>query len=181
MSMWGRRHSLASAEDACGRTRGPRLAIAALVTLAAALACGPIGPLSGGRLGGTVHADPPADWAAAAEADTVQLETRPDDPYSVNVWCGVLDGRLYVPTSLILGPDDPAEREWVRNVEADPRVRLRIDDDVYELRAVRVEDAGEREAARAMLMQKYEVEADEHSEMAWLYRLEARTGGAAGG
>ena len=147
---------------------------AALGLLLVSVACGPLGPISGGRLRGPVE-PPPPDWSAAAEADTVQLETRPGDPYSVNVWCGVLDGRLYVPTSLILGPDDPTEREWVRNVTRDPRVRLRVDGTVYELVAVRVEDPAEVLAARTLLLAKYETEPDDHSGKAWIFRLEPRS------
>jgi hypothetical protein len=103
-----------------------------------------------------------------------QLETGPDDPCSVNTWIGSHDGRLYVPTSLILGADEPLEREWVRNVEADPRVRVRIDGTVYELLAVRVEDAATLEAVRATLLTKYEEEADDHARNAWIYELARR-------
>lgn len=151
--------------------------LAPLLAVGVLVACGPLGPISGGRLRGSVEA-PPADWSAAHAAETVQLESHPDDPYSVNVWCGALDGRLYVPTSLILGPDDPSEREWVRNAMDDPRVRLRVDGVVYELVAVRVDDPAEIEAARAMLLAKYETEPDEHSGKAWIFRLEPRPAGS---
>jgi hypothetical protein len=43
-------------------------------------------------------------------------------------------------------------KRWVRNVEADPRVRLRIGDVLYAGRAVRVTDQAEADAvARASL------------------------------
>ena len=137
-------------------------------------ACGPIGPIPGGALRGPVHEGEAPDWAFVADVENVQLESRPDDPYSVNVWCGEVDGRLYVPTSLILGPDDPNERSWVRNVIESPDVRLRIDGTVYELRAVRVDDQAERERVRSALLAKYEVEADAHAEQAWIFRMEPR-------
>ncbi len=150
-----------------------RPALFALPLLLLSAACGPIGPLAGGSLGGPV-APAPGDWQAVAEVEQIQLESRPEDPHSVNTWCGVVDGALYVPSSLIMGPDDPAERGWVRNVVADPRVRLRIDGTVYELRAVRVEEEGERERVRSALMAKYEVEPDAHSAAAWIFRMEPR-------
>jgi hypothetical protein len=140
----------------------------------ATLACGPIGPISGGRLGGPVHQGPPPQWQASSEIETIQLESRPDDPHSVNVWFAVDGGVLYVPTSLILGPDDPEEREWVRNTIADPRVRLRIDGTVYPLHAARVEDEEERERVRAVFVGKYDIELDEHANRSWLFRMTAR-------
>ncbi|MBW2388761.1 MAG: nitroreductase family deazaflavin-dependent oxidoreductase, partial [Deltaproteobacteria bacterium] len=119
------------------------LAIALLSTACGSF--GPLGPISGGHLRGEVHAGPVTDWAFAQEIETVQLETNPESPHSVNTWIGIVEGHAYIPTSLILGPDDPREREWVANVVADPRVRVRIDGVVYELKVVRVEDASERE------------------------------------
>lgn len=139
-----------------------------------ALACGPLGPLSGGKLGGEPHRGDLPSWDFVADVETVQLETRPDDPYSVNTWIGSYEGRLVVPTSLILGDDEPTEREWVRNVQADPRVRLRIEGVVYELKARRVEDEATLEGARAALLSKYEVEADDHARRAWIYELGPR-------
>ena len=150
------------------------LRIPILLAVALATGCGgPISMVPGGELSGPVQATP-ADWAFSNDHETVQLETRPTDPYSVNVWCGAHEGALYVPTSLILGPDDPNERDWVRFVAEDPRVRLRIDGVVYELRAVRVEDPGEREAVRARLLAKYERENDDHAQQAWIFRMEPR-------
>ncbi len=47
--------------------------------------CGPFLLLPGGKLGGAT-APAPSDWAFADEVNTAQLETRPEDPYSVNIW-----------------------------------------------------------------------------------------------
>ena len=149
-------------------------AIPWIVFVMLGVGCGPIGPLSGGRLGGEPHAGALPSWEFVADVETVQLETRPDDPYSVNTWIGSYEGRLYVPTSLILGADEPLEREWVRNVEADPRVRLRIEGTVYELAARRVTDEATAEAVRAALLEKYETEADDHARRAWIYELGPR-------
>jgi len=107
----------------------------------------------------------------------VQVETRGAEPHSVNTWCAALDGKLYVPTSMIRGPKNPAEREWVRNVQRDPAVRLRVGDTLYDLVAVRVTDPAELEAARARLEAKYALdpaERDPEREI-WIFRLEARS------
>lgn len=149
---------------------------AALVVLAVSLltGCGPLGPIPGGALGGEVHSGAPPDWRSFADVDQIQLETRPADPYSVNTWIGVYRGRPYVPTSLILGADDPMDRQWVKNVLEDPNVRARVEGVVYPLRAVRVEDEVELAAVRALLLEKYEVEADEHVDQGWIFRLDPR-------
>lgn len=146
---------------------------ALMAVLLGSLACGPLGPIPGGRLRG--HVEPaPASWSAVESVRTVQLETRPDDPHSVNVWSGVVGDRLYIATSLIRGTDVPAERDWVRHVLADPRVRLRVDGRIYELEAIRVEDHTLAAAVRDAMIAKYEVEPDAHSDAAWVFRLEPR-------
>lgn len=136
-------------------------------------ACGPLGPFSGGALRGEVHGGAPPSAEIGAH-ETVQLETSPDDPHSVNIWIADVDGKLYIATSLILGADDPRERAWVQNVEQDSRVRLRADGVVYLFDARRVEQEPERTDAFTKLVAKYEVELDEHAQGAWIYRLDPR-------
>jgi hypothetical protein len=139
---------------AAGRTGSTVLF--ALVT-ACALACGPVGPFSGGALRGPVGDPVVSDWSFAATVETAQLETRPDDPHSVNTWFATIDDRLYVPTSMILGPKQPSQRSWVTRVEADPRVRIRLGQTVYERIARRVEDPSDPER------------------VIWIYRLDPRS------
>ena len=102
--------------------------------------CGPIGPIPGGALSGELGPAGATDWSGAAEVENAQLETRPDDPHSVNTWFAPIGERLYVPTSMILGPKNPAGRSWVDHVGVDDRVRIRLGDTIYERRAVRVAD-----------------------------------------
>jgi hypothetical protein len=151
--------------------RGPWLAL-----LLALAGCGPLGPLSGGALRGPVHEQAVTDWSFTADIQTVQLQTNPADPHSVNTWCVGIGDRLYVPTSMIRGPKSPSERDWVKNVAADPAVRIRIDGAVYERVAIRVSDPSEYDAARAALEQKYALdpaERDPEREI-WIFRLEPR-------
>lgn len=150
---------------------------ALVLGLAIALcACGgPVGPFAGGELSGEVK-PAPSDWGLVANVKEAQLETNPSAPRSVNVWLATEGGALYISSSLIRGPKLPTEREWVRDVEADERVRMRIESVVYELRAVRVLDEGEAAAARAALETKYELGADDMDaeREVWVFRLEAR-------
>jgi hypothetical protein len=148
------------------------LVLPVLFTLA-----GPLGPFPGGRLSGDVaDTGTVASWDFVDDTETCQLESNPADPHSVNTWCTGHSGNLYVPTSMILGPKIPTERGWVQNVQADPRVRVRIGERVYEARAVRVTRDDEIEAVRAALEKKYALDpADRDAEREiWYYRMEPR-------
>jgi hypothetical protein len=97
---------------------------------------GPFLVFPGGALSGEVVEPAPGDWSFV-ESSFVDLETRPSDPYSVEVNFFVKDGKLYV---------DPAEgRRWLDHIREDPNVRVRFDGKVYALRAVLVEDPVELE------------------------------------
>jgi hypothetical protein len=153
-----------------------RSSIPVLFALALTACDGPLGPFAGGALSGEGK-PPPESWELAAGAEQVQLETNPAEPHSVNTWIGVVDGVAYIPSSMIRGPKQPSEREWVRNVGADDRVRVRIDGAIYELRAVRVADgSAEHRAAHDALVAKYALdEGDLDPERSiWIYRLQVR-------
>jgi hypothetical protein len=147
-----------------------------LIALVFLFGCGgPVGPIPGGALSGNLK-PAPADWSFIENVEQVQLETNPVEPHSVNTWIGTSGGALYLPTSMIRGPKLPTERAWVRNVEADERVRLRVGDDVYELRAERVVDDTEAASARAALVNKYALGADDMDpeREIWIFRLSPR-------
>jgi hypothetical protein len=152
-----------------------RSALALGLAIALSACDGPLGPFSGGELSGEVK-PVPSDWGLLADVKEVQLETNPAEPRSVSVWLATASGALYISSSLIRGPMVPTEREWVRDVAADERVRLRIDGVVYELRAVRVLDESEAAAARRAIEGKYELGADDmdSGREVWVFRLGAR-------
>ena len=147
-----------------------------VVVCAIGAACsGPFGPIPGGRLEG-FPAPVPSSWDFTSEIETVALETLPADPHSVNVWCLGIGDRLYIPSSMVLGPTDPSERRWVQNVRLDPDVRVRIAGQIYELRAERVSDPEELVRVRAKLLEKYEMEPtrDGRDQTGWIFRFAAR-------
>ncbi|MEQ8859716.1 MAG: hypothetical protein RIC56_13810 [Pseudomonadales bacterium] len=109
---------------------------AALILVLAVLSgCnGPLFMLPGGRLSG-----PEAPLTAAVipdEGGVAVLETRPDDPYSVNVGIAVVDGVIHI--------DPAAERRWYQHLLDDPDVRIRFEGDpvVYTARVEPVRDPG---------------------------------------
>ena len=135
--------------------------------LAASLACGPLVMIPGGALSGTPTAAP-SDWAFTDAVDTVQLETNPDDPYSVNVW-GVAAGDAFY-----IGAGDRTS-QWAANILANPLVRLRVDDALYDLRATEVTDDAERDVFLAAVAKKYDYTPDpEDRDAATLFKLSAR-------
>ena len=140
------------------------------------LACHPIGPCPGGRLDGEVGRPGAPIETSARSLERAQLETRSSAPHSVHTWFVVIGDRLYVPTSMIRGPRDPRERSWVLHVAADPDVRIRLGDRVYERIARRVEDPEEYAQARAALEQKYALDpaARDPEREVWIFRLDER-------
>ena len=125
-----------------------RLALAGLVLIAAA-ACEPIYVLPGGALSGPEH-PVPDQWAFADDEEVVQLEARPSDPYSVNLW-GVRAGPHYYVSS-------SSGADWVAMVADEPRVRLRIAGRIYPLSATTVTDPAELDAVLAAYVAKYDVD-----------------------
>ena len=109
--------------------------------LALAFAClllagcgGPFLVFPGGELSGEVVSEPVTDWSFVSD-EFVDLETRPSDPYSVELNYVVRDGQLYL---------DPAEgRRWLDHIREDPRVRVRFGDKIYPLKAVLAGKPGE--------------------------------------
>ncbi len=142
------------------------LRLLALLAVPLLLACeGPIAYLPGGALAGPVE-PLPASVDFARDAGTVQLETRPEEPYSVNLACTVVGDHLYVSAG-------GNRSQWVENLEADPRVRLRVEGVIYELRAERVTDAAELDAfAEAWLKNAWARDPRGYEE-AFVYRLVA--------
>ena len=108
--------------------------------------CGYI-PFSGDQLEGT-WATPPDDWTEIARAEIVQLETRPNDPYSVKLWVIGMGAKLYVHAG--------ANRAtWVEHIEVNPNVRLLVESSLYSLRAERVVDPEEFRAFSDAYESKY--------------------------
>jgi hypothetical protein len=144
-----------------------RGSLAAILIGVLTLACGPIVMIPGGELSGEETA-PPSDWSFTNEVETLQLETRPEDPYSVNVWGVAAGDRMFVAGA-------EAESGWVKNVLQDPRVRLRVGERLYPLQAIRTDAPEDLEAFLAAAQKKYDFEPEpEQRDQAVLFRLEPR-------
>ena len=107
---------------------------------------GPVIGIPGGKLSGEIVATP-TTWGTVP--DVVQLEMRPTDPYSINIWAVVSNNRLYVATQ---------GAKWLPFIRSDSRVRVRMDGKIYELRATEVTDKDEKMAAGQVYIEKYDYE-----------------------
>ncbi len=145
-----------------------RVFFLALMLSASIAGCGgPFTLLPGGALEGSPAATPES-WSFTDAVDTVQLETRPADPYSVNIWVIALGEDVYVHA----GANRSA---WVENIEADPKVRLRVGESIYELVAARVDGQEEFDRFSDAYQQKYgRRPGNESVDEAYLFRLGAR-------
>jgi hypothetical protein len=118
-----------------GSMPGRALLITAVVWVASGCG-GPFLVVPGGALSGELASEPVEDWSFVSDS-FIDLETRPSDPYSVELNYVVQDGQLYV---------DPAEgRKWLTYIREDPRVRVRFGNTIYPLTAVLVGRPGELE------------------------------------
>ena len=108
----------------------------------------PFVTIPGGELSGA-HQAPPAAWSEVP--DTIQLETRLQDPYSINIWGLGLGPDLYVATG-----DDGTN--WTEFIEQDSGVRVRIGGRLYRLEAKAVQDLEERSRVAQAYFDKYDVD-----------------------
>lgn len=144
-----------------------RFVVLALALTASIAGCGrPFVLLPGGALEGPTVATPES-WSFTDAVKTVQLETRPADPYSVNIWATAA-GEMYVHAG--------ANRStWVEHLEADPNVRLRVNGSIYELAASRVDDQAEFDRFSDAYERKYgRRPRNGNVAEAYLFRLRAR-------
>jgi hypothetical protein len=101
-------------------------------------------------LSGHLVTTPVADWSFTDKDFTVHIQTHTAYllPHSIPAYCSTLNGHLYV------GSSQPPVRRWDTEVAADPRVRLGIEDQLYDVTLVPVTGA-EYDAALAARLKKY--------------------------
>lgn len=107
----------------------------------------------------------PTDWSFTDAVEVVQLETRTPYliPHSVNLEIARVNQQLYLFSAY--APPAPGERDlrdrfpegrfWNRMVLRDPRVRLKIFNRLFDMRAYHVTDPSEVERARQAFTSKY--------------------------
>jgi deazaflavin-dependent oxidoreductase (nitroreductase family) len=91
--------------------------------------------------------------AAVADDDFCYLTTRgrvTGEPHEIEIWFALDDGTLY----MLAGA--AADSDWVRNLQADPAVTVRVRDVTFQATARVIADPTEDRRARTLLFDKYE-------------------------
>lgn len=106
---------------------------------------------------GDLVTTPVTDWSFTEEVEEIFVETRTwyFIPHSVNTLCSVYNGELYVFSAYYQGGEFPSRRYWNRNVLRDPRVRLKIGDQLFERTLSHITDEAERAAVHQTFVEKY--------------------------
>lgn len=137
-------------------SNGLRAALAVLLVVFASGCMDPKDRRPGLGLRGEVVEDAIDDWSFSDAFQEVFLETATwyFVPHSVTTVCAGIGDRLYVPSIYYAGGQWP-NKYWNSNVASDPRIRLEMGDEIYELDAVVVDDPQEFQAALQALAAKY--------------------------
>lgn len=93
-----------------------------------------------------------ADLTELAGEEYCYLTTRgraTGRPHTIEIWFGLEDGRVY----MLAGGRDRSD--WVRNLQRDPVVTVRIGAETFAGRARVVQEAAEDALARRLLLEKY--------------------------
>jgi len=137
-------------------SNGLRAALAVLLVVFASGCMDPKDRRPGLGLRGDVVEKAIDDWSFSDAFQEVFLETATwyFVPHSVTTVCAGIGDRLYVPSIYYAGGQWP-NKYWNSNVVSDPRIRLEMGDEIYELDAVVVDDPQEFQAALQALAAKY--------------------------
>lgn len=124
-------------------------------------------PFSSGELSGTLQSIPDS-WTNKATAKVIELETNPEDPYSVKLWIIGDNQKLYVHAG--------ANRAtWVEHLQQNAKAKVLIDNNLYELVAQRVTKQAEFDQFSALYEVKYgRRPRNEDVREAYLFSLTAR-------
>ncbi len=115
---------------------------------------GPVGPIAGGALEGQPM-DWPESWEFTDSVENVLLQTNPQDPYSVTIWCVREGEQLYIAAS-----DD--DNQWVVNMMEDPRVILSVEGNLINGRTSIVSNTDEINRIIQAYLIKYEIDNEEN-------------------
>jgi len=116
-------------------------------------------------LKGDVPAMPVTDWSFTDEHAEIHLQTSTAYliPHSVTVYCATMDNKLYLLSAYYDGGTFPEMRSWNRNIVRDPRIRLKIGDQLFDQTVSYVDDESIRRPVYDALGEKYPNWADPHS------------------
>ncbi|MGR8918926.1 MAG: DUF2255 family protein [Gammaproteobacteria bacterium] len=126
-------------------------AAAAALVLGLLLGCQPSDRTPGQWLRGTPVDGFPADWRFTdAHAEIfVEVGTPWRVPHSVTIWCAQVEGQLFI------GARNAAAKRWPGWMARNRDIRLKISEQIYDVKATPVSDAATLAAVRAAYARKY--------------------------
>ena len=106
---------------------------------------------------GELVTEPVSDWSFSDQFGEIFVQTRTWwlVPHSVNVYCTVYNGDLYLFSAYYQGGNFPDNRLWNRNVMRDPRVRLKIGERLFDQSVSYVTDVSNKEPVLQSFIKKY--------------------------
>ena len=108
-------------------------------------------------LSGDIVSESITDWSFTNEIDEIFVETRTPYlvPHSITTYCGVYDGNFYLFSAYYEGGEFPYARRWNQNVIRDPRVRLKIGEEIYQQNLRFVKDESSKAPIHSAFVDKY--------------------------
>jgi hypothetical protein len=99
----------------------------------------------------------PADWTFADKNQTIMIETHPwyIIPHSVNIFFITDNGNLFLHADFDPGGTWPNGKSWTAAVARDPRVRLKLGNQVFDCKAYLVTDKAEGDSLFEVQRKKY--------------------------
>ena len=138
---------------------GISLIVIALFTILSLLIVGyePQDQSPGLWLTGELATEPVADWSFTEQHEEIFVQTRSPwlIPHSVTTYCATYNDSFYLFSAYYGGGDFPDLRRWNKNVVRDPRVRLKIGDQLFDQTLSYIDDESIRMPVHQAFVDKY--------------------------
>ena len=108
-------------------------------------------------LTGELATEPVADWSFTEQHGEIFVQTRSPwfIPHSVTAYCATYNDSFYLFSAYYGGGDFPDLRRWNKNVVRDPRVRLKIGDQLFDQTLSYIDDESIRMPVHQAFVDKY--------------------------
>ena len=108
-------------------------------------------------LTGELVMEPVADWSFTNQHEEIFVQTRTPwlIPHSVTAYCATYNDSFYLFSAYYGGGNFPDLRRWNQNVVRDPRVRLKIGDQLFNQTLSYIDDESIRTPVHQAFVDKY--------------------------
>ena len=108
-------------------------------------------------LTGELATEPVTDWSFTEQHEEIFVQTRSPwlIPHSVTTYCATYNDSFYLFSAYYGGGDFPDLRRWNKNVVRDPRVRLKIGDQLFDQTLSYIDDESIRMPVHQAFVDKY--------------------------